>query len=207
MGSQAQVSEINNSNNSNNKIPEYARDYKKEWLFIRGINKSCGMLITKIYNITDYEKVISSPGTEALVRNFRKVLSLERLGKLKTIRELKFKLSDVEKIIELRICIYTNMGLRFPLNYNFDEDFQYLFENLIMFTNMCKIKNEEDFEDDLYGNLESNNNESDDSEGENYSINESDFDNNESESESESESDSESDSDSISESESDESDQ
>ena len=143
--------------NTNNKIPEYAKNYKKEWLFIRGINKSCETILLNIENNTDYEKVFSSPGVKTLVRNFRRVLSLERLGRLKNIRELKFNLSDVNKIIELRICIYTNIGLRFPLVFNFDEDFQYLFENLIMFTNMCKIKNEEDFEDDLYSIFEGDN--------------------------------------------------
>ena len=143
--------------NTNNKILEYAKNYKKEWLFIRGINKSCETILLNIENNTDYEKVFSSPGVKTLVRNFRRVLSLERLGRLKNIRELKFNLSDVNKIIELRICIYTNIGLRFPLVFNFDEDFQYLFENLIMFTNMCKIKNEEDFEDDLYSIFEGDN--------------------------------------------------
>ena len=155
MVSKVHVSEINNTNNYNNKIPEYARDYKKEWLFIRGINKSCGMLITKIVNSAySDEKLFSSPGAKALVRDFRVVLAFERMGKLQKINKLKFKLSDVDKIIELRICIYTNMGLRFPLVYNFDEDFQYLFENLIIFTNMTNIKNEEDFEDDLYSNFD-----------------------------------------------------
>ena len=194
MVSQVHVSEINNTNNYNNKIPEYARDYKKEWLFIRGINRTVGRILTKLENDPDYEKVFSSPGVKALVRDFRVVLAFERMGKLKNISKLKFKLSDVDKIIELRIHIYVNMGFRFPNNFNFDEDFQYLFENLIIFTNMTNIKNEEDFEDDLYSN----------------------FDNLESESESESESDlerrinemydSESEIDSISESESDESD-
>ena len=154
MGSEVHTPKINNTNNYNNKIPEYARDYKKEWLFIRGINKSCGMLITKIENDPDYDKVISSPGTKSLVRDFRKVLAFERMGKLKNISELKFKLSDVDKIIDLRICIYINMGVRFPIDFNFDEDFQYLFENLIIFTNMTNIKNEEDFEDDLYSNFD-----------------------------------------------------
>ena len=154
MVSKVHVSEINNTNNYNNKIPEYARDYKKEWLFIRGINKTAGRIITKIENITDYEKLFSSPGVKELVREFRMVLAFERMGKLQNISELKFKLSDVDKIIYLRIYLYANMGLRFPLIYNFDEDFQYLFENLIIFTNMTNIKNEEDFEDDLYSNFD-----------------------------------------------------
>ena len=182
MGSEVHTSEINNINNSNNKIPEYARNYKKEWLFIRGINKTAGRILTKLEYDPDYEKVFSSPGVKALVRDFRKVLAYERMGKLQNISELKFKLSDVDNIIELRIFLYINMGNRFPLVFNFDEDFQYLFENLIIFTNKTNIKNTEDFAGGLSFN----------------------FDNLESESESESEIESESDS--ISESESDDSD-
>ena len=189
MVSQVHVSEINNINNYNNKIPEYARDYKKEWLFIRGINKTAGRILTKLENDPDYEKVFSSPGVKALVRDFRKVLAFERMGKLQNISELKFKLSDVDNIIELRIFLYINMGNRFPLVFNFDEDFQYLFENLIIFTNKTNIKNTEDFEGGLSFNFDNLESES------------------ESESEIESESESESESDSISESESDDSDQ
>ena len=32
----------------NNKIPEYAKDFKKEWLYIRGINKEFMYLINKL---------------------------------------------------------------------------------------------------------------------------------------------------------------
>ena len=191
-----QMSEINNFSKSGNKIPEYARDYKKEYLFIRGINRTTGRILTKIENIIDYEKVFSSPGTKTLVRDFRKVLSLQRMGKLQNISELKFKLSDVEKIIHLRNYIYINMGFRFPSVFNLDEDFQYLFENLIMFTNICKIKNEDDFEDDIYGYLVYDESESesdiygylvyDDSESESENNdNESESENNDNESESE----------------------
>ena len=39
----------------NSKIPEYARDFKKEYLFIRGINKTCFNFISKYE--TDNEKL------------------------------------------------------------------------------------------------------------------------------------------------------
>ena len=153
--------------NAKNKIPEYAKDFKKEWLFIRGINKMCGMFIKKLEYNTDYfEKVFSSQGAKALVRNFKNVLEYQKMGKLQNISQLKFKLSVVEKIIELRIHIYLNMGSVFHSDYLLDEDFQYLFENLIIFTNNVNIKNEEDFEDDLYhiwDNLEIESDESDES--------------------------------------------
>ena len=30
-----------------NKIPEYAKDFKNEWLYIKGINKKCGDILSK----------------------------------------------------------------------------------------------------------------------------------------------------------------
>ena len=41
MGSLAQSSNFQNNIKATNKIPEYARDFRKEWLSIRGINKEC----------------------------------------------------------------------------------------------------------------------------------------------------------------------
>ena len=142
-----------NSENSNisKKIPEYAKDYKKEWLYIRGINKMCGEFIKKLVGNTDsFEEVFSSSRAKTLIKDFRKVLELERIGKLQNISKLKFKLSVVEQIIELRIHIYLNMGNVFYSDYLLDEDFQDFFENLIIFTNNVNIKDGEYFEDDFY---------------------------------------------------------
>ena len=38
-------SNFQNYNTKTNKIPEYARDYKKEYLFIRGINKEFKLIL------------------------------------------------------------------------------------------------------------------------------------------------------------------
>ena len=35
-----------------NKIPEYAREYKKEYLFIRGINKELKYFVDNIHKVT-----------------------------------------------------------------------------------------------------------------------------------------------------------
>ena len=140
-----------NSSNPKNKIPEYAKDFKKEWLYITGINRKCGEFMKKLgEDIDSFEKVFSSPRAKALIRHFKDVLEYQKIGKLQNISQLKFKLSAVEKIIELRIHIYLNMGNDYYSDYLLDEDFQDFFENLIIFTKNVNIKNEEDFEDDLY---------------------------------------------------------
>ena len=151
MGSLAHFSFVSKSTQNHSKIPEYAKDFRKEWLYIRGINKMCGEFIERLHdNTISYEKVFSSSRAKALIKDFKNVLKAEKNGKLQNISKLKFKLSVVEQIIELRIHIYLNMGNVFYSDYLLDEDFQDFFENLIIFTNNVNIKNEEDFENDLY---------------------------------------------------------
>ena len=137
--------------NANNKIPEYAKNFKKEWLYITGINRKCGEFMKKLGDNTDsFEKVFWSPRARALIEHFKNVLEAQKMGKLQNISKLKFKLSAVYKIIDLRIDLYFLMGNSFYAEFFLDEDFQDFFENFIIFTNNVKIKNEEDFEDDLY---------------------------------------------------------
>ena len=156
MGSLAQSSISDSTQKNHSKIPEYAKDFRKEWLYIRGINSMCGEFIERLDdNNISYEKVFSSSRAKALIKDFKNVLEAQKIGKLQNISELKFKLSVVEQIIELRIHIYLNMGNVFYSDYLLDEDFQDFFENLIIFTNNANIKNEEDFEDDFY-NIDDN---------------------------------------------------
>ena len=173
----------------NNKIPEYAKDFKKEWLYIRGINKLCGEFIKKLGDNTDsFEEVFSSSRAKALISHFKDVLEAQKMRKLQNISKLKFKLSDVEDIIQIRIDLYYNMKNIYYYEYLLDEDFQDFFENLIIFTNDVNIKNEDDFFRESISEFES--------ESESESESEIDFENEienlrglESESESESESD------------------
>ena len=143
-----------NSENSNisKKIPEYAKDFKKEWLYITGINRKCGEFMKKLGEDTDsFEKVFSSPRAKALIEHFKNVLEAQKIGKLQNISQLKFKLSAVYKIIDLRMDLYYQMGNKFYTDFVIsDDDFQDFFENFIIFTRNVNFKNEEDFEDDLY---------------------------------------------------------
>ena len=139
-----------NSNTSNNKIPEYAKDFKNEWLYITGINRKCGEFMKILGDNTDsFEKVFWSSRARALIKDFKNVLEAQKMGKLQNISKLKFKLSAVEKIIDLRIDLYFHMGNTFYADFFSDDEFQDFFENFII-TNNVNIKNEEDFEDDLF---------------------------------------------------------
>ena len=147
----AHFTNFKNSNTSNKKIPEYAKDFKKEWLYIQGINKKCGEFMKILGDNTDsFEKVFWSSRARALIEHFKDVLEAQKMGKLQNISKLKFKLSAVYKIIDLRIDLYFHMGNTFYADFFADDEFQDFFENFIIFTNNVNIKYEENFEDDLF---------------------------------------------------------
>ncbi|CAH3016606.1 unnamed protein product [Porites evermanni] len=58
MGFVEHVPVFKNSNTSNKKIPEYAKDFKKEWLYITGINKKCGEVETIISDYIDEDEEV-----------------------------------------------------------------------------------------------------------------------------------------------------
>ena len=69
--------------NANNKIPHYAENYKKEYLFIRGINKEFEYLINKLVTINDG---LFESKTVVRIKNIMKdFLRGQEKGKLKNI--------------------------------------------------------------------------------------------------------------------------
>ena len=94
----------------NSKIPEYARNYKNEWLFIRGINKTCWDFILK-YELDASQLFVSSYSDriKSFIKNF---LKAQELGYLKDTSCFIFKKCDVVNIEDL----IDNM------HYDFDED-------------------------------------------------------------------------------------
>ena len=88
-----------------NKIPDYARDYKNEYLFIRGIYKICKKFVKLI---KEREEFYNS--YEAL-RIISKIKELKRFGYFNNIRRMKFEIDDVENIefIKLEIEDYRDL--------------------------------------------------------------------------------------------------
>ena len=62
-----------------NKIPEYAREYKNEYLFIKGINKSCEDFLKRL---DEEGKIFDSPKAKKLILYFRRFLKAQELGYL-----------------------------------------------------------------------------------------------------------------------------
>ena len=101
------------------KIPEYARDYRNEYLFIRGINKTC----EKFVKISDSEgKIFNTPQAKKLVLYFRKFLKAQELDYLKDISELYFEEKDVNYLESLELQLDDYMDLFYdPDSYEFDQ--------------------------------------------------------------------------------------
>ena len=70
-------------------IPEYAKDFKKEWLVIRGINKECGEFIERTNYIS--EGKFNSPQANRIKYFIKNFLKAQERGRLKDISSFYFE--------------------------------------------------------------------------------------------------------------------
>ena len=129
-----------------NKIPEYARDYKKEYLFIRGINKMCLNFISKYE--TDSRKLFVSEYYDSIKYFMKRFLKGQERGKLQDISSFVLRNYDISFIEDLYlILIYEN---------DFEDidnlDYRDFYELFCKFYNKIKI---EYYNDDIDGLLSS----------------------------------------------------
>ena len=120
MGILPQSHRDSNSMISTSKIPDCARNYKNEYLFIRGINKSC----EKFLKLLDEEgKILKSPQANKIKFFFNKFLKAQELEYLKDISYLFFKESDVKFIESLELQLDDYMDLFYDSDsYKFDQE-------------------------------------------------------------------------------------
>ena len=93
-----------------NKIPECARDFKKEYLFIIGINKECVEFLNEYE--TDSRKLFVSRYSDRIKYFIKRFLKGQEGGKLKDISSLFLRKYDFSNLEDL----YQNMS------YDFEED-------------------------------------------------------------------------------------
>ena len=80
-----------------NKIPEYAREYKREYQFIIGINKEFEYFI----NFMRYEDVEYKPHKVDRIMGFiKRFLIAQEKGKFKDISHIEFDYDDIYNIIK-----------------------------------------------------------------------------------------------------------
>ena len=126
-----------------NKIPEYARDYKKEYLFIGGINKMCLNFISKYE--TDSRKRFVSEYYDSIKYFIKRFLKGQERGKLQDISS--FVLRNYISFIE-------DLYLIIIYEIDFEEvdklDYRHFYELFCKFYEKIKIVYYDDDDDDEY---------------------------------------------------------
>ena len=113
----AQSSNSQNCIKKTNKIPEYARDFKKEYLLIIGINKLCFDFISKYE--TDSRNLFVSRYSDRIKYFIKRFLKGQERGKLKDISSLilrKYDFSNVEDLYENMIYDFEEYETRWDDN-------------------------------------------------------------------------------------------
>ena len=126
-------------------IPNYAKNIKKEYIFIIDINKKCEKFLNKI----DEENVFNSPQAKTLIIYFNKFLIFQEIGYFKDISNYCFENEDVNFIVYLERKLEENMDLFFnPDSLKFEEEkyendetgFKLFFESFEKFKDKIKEK-------------------------------------------------------------------
>ena len=127
-------------------IPNYAKNIKKEYIFIIDINKKCEKFLNKI----DEKNVFNSPQAKKLIIYFNKFLIFQEIGHFKDISNYCFENEDVNFIVYLERKLEENMDLFFnPVSFKFEEEkyendetgFKLFFESFEKFKDKIKEKN------------------------------------------------------------------
>ena len=99
MGILGQTSNYQNCISGTNKISEYAREFKNEYLFIRGINKEMDNFVVNY--LSDCSELFVSRCNDRIKFFIKNFLKAQELNYLKDTSCFKFKESDVENIVFL----------------------------------------------------------------------------------------------------------
>ena len=100
---------------TNNKIPEYATNYKKEYLYIRGLNKEFKYFINKLDDLNNglFESNISN----RIKYNMKRFLRGQEKGKIKDISDLVLQRDDYLYIKDFYLNLYYEIEFYDNLSY------------------------------------------------------------------------------------------
>ena len=120
----AHIPDNTESTQIKNKIPEYARDFEKEWLFIRGINKEFKYFVDNINN-----------AAHGLFQNHR-VDRIKKFIKKFDLAQKKGKFNDIsdKEILEEDVCYISKIKKEF--------------NNFVEYINFCKDEVDDDNDDE-----------------------------------------------------------
>ena len=88
---------------SKNIIPEYAKEYKREYQLIKGINKKFRYLAYFMEEESEYDDdKFKDHKLDSVMKDIKKFLRAQEKGKLKDIRNLEFGYYDINNIYEIK---------------------------------------------------------------------------------------------------------
>ena len=152
------MTEVNQKMKSNfyTKIPHYAREYKKEYLYIRGLNKEFKYLYNHLDEIND--GLFKSKRCDRLCNLIKRFLRGQEKGKLKDISEfeieydivfnlnkIKNELNNIDQYLDFILNCYHKEDLIFINTYPGFIEFYYYFN---LFFTKLNIKYEYDSDSD-----------------------------------------------------------
>ena len=151
MGIPEHTSNFQNCIKSTNKIPEYAREYKKEYLFIRGINKEIKYFVDNIDNAT--KGLFESHRVDRIKYFIKIFLKGQERGKLQDISNFELKSNDVNNLIEIKKNFHNfNQYINYCLDDDDDDDatffdpypgFKNIYDDFELFFSKLKTKYKE----------------------------------------------------------------
>ena len=97
-----EMTEVNQRNESNfyTKIPEYAKEYKREYQFIRLINKEVKYFLDNLDNATT--GLLKCHKVDRIKYFIKRFLRAQEKGKFKDISEFEIDEDDVGNLIEIK---------------------------------------------------------------------------------------------------------
>ena len=179
--------------NANSKIPVYAREYKREYQFIRGINKDFKYLINKLDNLNN--GLFESKLVDRIKFNMKRFLRGQEKGKLKDISDLRLPFDEVNNLIYINehFGYYKLRWDAFDDNKKPYPGFKEIYDIFKLFFDQIKYDNDDDDDDFFSDNECVIDFHLSDSDNDNYNVNDND---NDSDSDSDNDNDNDSDSDS-----------
>ena len=167
MGVAANTSNFQNYIKSTNKIPVYAREYKKEYLFIRGLNKEFKYFVDNLDKANT--GLFESHKVDRIKYFIKRFLRGQERGSLQDISGFEIDENDVVNLIKIKKSFYY-FKQRFDFckeciddDYDYDDDdddddddepfvmpypgFENIYYDFEFFFSKLKIKYEEDIYD------------------------------------------------------------
>ena len=137
------------------KQTSYFKDFKRESLYIRWVNEKIWLLLKDLskafFGEIEYEYVFWGDKAKELTSIFQNFLNVETKSNFHNFNNINFGLSSVDRIIQLKVELYHFICEKLYIDFVIgDDEFQDFFEEFITFTRRIFLKNEEDYENDIF---------------------------------------------------------